>query len=277
MKVDKDLLKLYNIYSVSGTAGEKEICNWICEKLTELRVTYKRTGNTIYKFSNANKVLLSAHLDQVSTNGKAEHFYMQGDNIVGYNKVYQRTSLGADDKNGVWIILKLLEEGVNFDFIISEGEEVGCKGIAKIEEKLKKVSYIYDYCIVLDRKGTSEILERGSTGAYCKTLAYALRNFLSHTYTVGSGSISDTATISRYIESVNMSVAYDKAHTQLETTDYKSLCKIKEDVKDIIQNFVHYPSLPSDYIVTYSYTRTPQSSSSILNRGGRYYDYDNWI
>ena len=251
MKVDKDLLSLYNIHSVSGTDGEKEICDWICKRLDDMGIGYKRIDNTIYRLGEGDVCgLLSAHLDQVQTNGKAEHFYLVDKRyILGYNNKYQRTSLGADDKNGVWIILKLLEQGCNVDFIISESEETGCKGIAKVEEELKKYADEYDYCIVLDRRGNSEVLNRGSTGKYCKALAHNLKNFWEGAYTVGSGSISDTATICKYIESVNLSVAYESAHTSKERTDYIALMQIKEDVRKALEYFTHYPSDPSEYAV----------------------------
>lgn len=266
MTIDKDLIKLYNIHSVSGTDGEKEICDWLCKRLDELKVKYTRLNNNIYKFTQYNEVLLSAHLDQVHTNGRAEHFYLLDKRyIVGYNNKYQRTSLGADDKNGVWIILKLLEQGVPVDFIISSSEEIGCKGIAEVEprltEHIKKRPYDYHYCIVLDRRGNKDILNRGSTGKYCDALATNLKNFWDKGYSVGSGSVSDTATICKYIESVNMSVAYENPHTANEKTDYTALTNILKDVKEAIEDFVHYPAVPDDYITvrasvsTYKYNR----------------------
>ena len=270
MKVDKDLLKLYSFYSVSGTKGEKDICNWIAERLKELGVSFERKGNTLYSFNDDSEILLSAHLDQVSTNGPAKHFYLEDNKtIVGYNEQYQRTSLGADDKNGVWIILKCLERGCKIDFIISESEEIGCKGIDKMKDELKKNAYKYSCCLVLDRRNSNEILESGRGGKYCKTLAYCLKNFLGGTYKVTSGSISDTQTICKYIESVNMSVAYEGAHTSLETTDYKELKRILEDVIDVIADFVHYPTDPKEYISTINTT----GYSRYYGRGGFYDEF----
>lgn len=276
MKVDKDLLKLYSIHSVSGTDGEKEICDWLCKRLEELKVTFNRRDNTIFKLTGTTDVLLSAHLDQVKTEGKAEHFYLLDKRyIVGYNSSYKRTSLGADDKNGVWIILKLLEQGLDFDFIISESEEVGCKGIAKVEADLAQIAPEYSFCIVLDRRGTKEILNRGSTGKYCEALAQNLKNFWGGAYSIGSGSISDTATICKYIESVNLSVAYEKAHTSMESTDYKALVSIKEDVAEAVTNFMHYPSPSYEYLSKdKGYTTTGNRYFNSLSHGGY---YDGWL
>lgn len=253
----KDLIKLYSFYSVSKTDGEKAICDYICSELDKLGVSYKRISNTIYNLSKDNKVLLSAHLDQVPTNGAATKFYKCGDNILAYNDRWQRTSLGADDKNGVWIILKLLQAGKKFDFIISECEEIGCLGIEKIENKLHNSSA--EICLVLDRRGAKDILNGGSTCTYCAALATNLKNFFDDSFVVTTGSVSDTQTISKYIESVNMSVAYYNPHQATEYTDISALVSICKKVAKVVDGeFIHYPSRPSDYkkqAKTYDYKK----------------------
>ena len=250
--VDRDLIKLYSIHSVSGTDGEKEMCDWICSKLDEMGKEYVRVDNSIYSFSRENTVMLSAHLDQVETNGKAEHFYRTPEgSIIAYNKNWQRTSLGADDKNGVWIILKLLEEGYDFDFIISESEEVGCVGIKKLESIIPMSTV--EICIVLDRRGDFDILNKGGCTNYCQALAYNLKNFWKDGFEVTTGSLSDTQTICNYIESVNMSVAYHDPHTNKESTNYDRLVEIKEHlIKVVLGDFIHYPASPKDYENSYT-------------------------
>lgn len=254
----KDLIKLYSIYSVAGTAGEKEICDWICTKLEEMQQDYKRDGNTLYHIAQGNTVMLSAHLDQVDTNGQAVHLYKTDDDFIyAYNKDWQRTSLGADDKNGVWIILKMLETGHSFNWVISEAEETGCNGIRKVESLLKDTDT--EYCVVLDRKGNTDILNKGGGTNYCQALAYNLKNFLQNDYTVETGGLSDTQTICKYIESVNMSVAYFNPHHADEYTDWQRLKDIKEDIEFMLENFVHYPSKPEDYtpkLVKIDYKKT---------------------
>lgn len=257
----KDLLTLYSFYSVHGTDGETQICDWLVHRLEELGIKdIQRKGNTIWHFDSNNTVMLSAHLDQVATNGPAKHFYKMNDGIIkAYNESWDRTSLGADDKNGIWIILKALEEGWAFDFIISEGEEVGCVGINNIEEHIKESKATY--CIVLDRKGNRDILKGGSADVYCEALASNLKNYWNslsdkNTYNVTTGSISDTRVICKYIESVNLSVNYEGAHTKHETTDWNALQQTLMNVIEAMGSFVHYPANPEDYCKKeYSYTR----------------------
>lgn len=275
----KDLLKLYTFYSVHGTDAEKHICDWIVERLKELGIEdINRDGNTIWRFSKGNQTLISAHLDQVATNGPAVHFYKSDKGIIkAYNCNWQRTSLGADDKNGIWCILKLLESGYDFDFIISEGEEVGCVGINKIEKHIKDSDA--GIAIVLDRKSNTDILKGGSIDTYCDTLAGQLRNYLNsygdNNYTVTTGSISDTRVICKYIESVNMCVNYEGAHTKNEVTDWNALQKTVENLERVLDLFqdYYYPTDPKEYIKQeYSYTRSSfEDDRDLLDYYGGYY------
>lgn len=250
----KDLLTLYSIYSPHKTDGEKQIADWIVKRLEQLGITnIKRDGNTLWHFEEGNKILLSAHLDQVSTNGPAVHFYKSKDDIIkAYNKDWQRTSLGADDKNGVWLILKMIEKGSHIDFIISEGEEVGCVGISKIEKHIKESTA--DIALVLDRKGDKDILKGGSVDVYCDTLAGYLRNywnFNGSNYAVTTGSISDTRVICKYKESVNLSVNYDGAHTKNETTNWAGLQQTLANLLMLYKDFDnlnYYPTVPDIYV-----------------------------
>lgn len=251
----KDLLKLYSFESVHETPDETAIADWICKWLDANNIKdYQRVGNSIYRFTLDSEIILSAHLDQVQTNGKAVKFFMNDEGIIAaFNSKWQRTSLGADDKNGVWIILKALEAGKDISFIISEGEERGCIGIndiAKAGILDDNIDPKYDLCIVLDRRGSGDILKSGGGTTYCSTLAQSLCNFLGDSYSVTTGSLSDTATLCKYCESVNMSVAYDNPHSDIETTNFKRLQEIKEDVFNVIDNFIHYPTDPSVYSTT---------------------------
>lgn len=255
----RDLLKLYSFYSVSGTKGEKDICDWIAKYLKSIKVPYKRLNNTLYHFTKDSKVMLSAHLDQVETQGPAVHFFKNKGTITAYNKDWEQTSLGADDKNGVWIILKLLAKGYKFDFVISESEETGGAGIKSVESFISSSGA--GYCLVLDRKGNFDILNKGSGCTYCEALAYNLKNFWKHDYTITTGSISDTQTISKYKESVNMSVAYSYPHSYREETDFDRLQVILADVEKVVKgDFIHYPADPVVIPVTvkkdYDYDRT---------------------
>ena len=278
-----DLLNLYKFYSVHGTEAETAICDWLVERIKQLGKDVQRDGNTIWYFGKGNRYLLSAHLDQVATNGPAVNFFKTPEGIIkAYNKDWERTSLGADDKNGIWCILKLLEQGKDFDFIISEGEEVGCIGIEAIEEHI--VESEAQIAIVIDRKGNTDILKGGGSDVYCDTLAGTLRNFWNtfegNNYSVTTGTLSDTRVICKYKESVNLCANYENAHTKNEETDFNGLQRTLQNLLKLFDNnFIYYPSAPSTYIketYTYNYKGKKKknwwdSEDYDLYRGGHYY------
>lgn len=262
-----ELLKLYSFESVHKSDDETALADWICKWLDEKKITgYQRLGNNIYKLDNEGPIL-SAHLDQVETNGKAVKFFMNDEEkIIAFNNRWEKTSLGADDKNGVWIIMQAIKAfGNSIDFIISAGEESGCLGIKKLEQNgvLDLIS-MERFCLVLDRRGNKDILKSGGSTTFCSTLAQSLCNYLQQTYEVTTGSLSDTCTISKYCESVNMSVAYERPHTANEITDFKRLKEISEDVLDVINCFEHYSTPPSIYQKSYT--------TSYDDKRRKYYD-----
>lgn len=269
------LLQLYEFESVHGSDDEKALADFVEKFLQKHDKPYTRYGNCLFSLDTPDVPILSAHIDQVETDGKAVHFVLTPEeHIRGYTKDWERTSLGADDKNGVWLILKLIEAGFNFNFIISDGEECGCLGIKSLENLgyLKSIPE-NTYCIVLDRRGDCEILKSGSGGAYCSTLAQCLCNFLDNRYVVGVGTLSDTATICKCCESVNMSVAYHNAHLETEYTDWFSLQEILEDLKLILTDFLHYPTPPKVYKEVVKTSSVPSTSYYSSKWGGYYDDY----
>jgi len=243
----KDLLKLYSFESVHDSDDEQKIFEWICKWLDVHGIVYYTLGKNIYNLDDVGGPILSAHLDQVKTNGKAVKFFMKDGIIRAYNKDWEQTSLGADDKNGIWIILKLLEDGIPVNFIISSGEEVGCVGIKELESNKVLDQIITDsFCMVLDRRGNFDTLTGGGGSVFNKILSQTISNFTNY-FIPTTGSISDTVTISKYCESTNLSVAYFNPHTATENTDFEALKNIKDMVQDIIQNMMFYPCIPTVY------------------------------
>lgn len=238
----KDLIQLYSVESVHP--HENDIYSWIVEWMERHDIKFDTDGKNIWKLTGE-QIILSAHMDQVKTNGRAVHFYQKDKMIRGYNKDYEQTSLGADDKNGVWIILKCLEDDPNTNFIISHGEESGCVGISELKNVLKSKVDHNNICIVLDRRGFGEVLDRGSSCSYCNTLARVLCNywnqdFEDEIFCTGGGTVSDANAISEYCECVNVSVAYYNPHTKEEKTNFDELLFTMNMVKSL-KDFVYYP------------------------------------
>lgn len=246
----KDLIRLYNIECPHP--NEDNMYCYLCEWLQNHGVEYESDGKNIWRLTGQ-QMFLSSHYDMVQTRGRAEHFYDKNGIIKGYNKDYQQTSLGADDKNGIWICMKCIEDGIIPDFIWSFGEEVGLLGIHQLDDAgvLKDRIDESKVGLILDRAGCGEILKSGATGDYCNTLAQDLVNFgnkeCGNRFTVGTGSVSDTAVLCKYCECVNISVGYYRQHTASEYTNFNELDFMRQFVKHVLVAFKHWSCPVSSY------------------------------
>ena len=126
------LMALYGISSPSGREGK--MAKFIIEELKRMEIPFRqdRYGN-IYavKGNRESYPCVVAHMDEVhrrKTGSYAAHLVADS-MIVGYDHKRKRmTGIGADDKNGIWICLKCLEDfkAVKCAFFVQE--EVGCIG-----------------------------------------------------------------------------------------------------------------------------------------------------
>ena len=99
---------------------------------------------------------LACHLDQVQELHSEDFEVRQdGDRLYGWSeKNQQREGLGADDKNGIWVCLRCLEECPHLKVFMAVGEEKGCIGSNHAD-----MSFFADSLYVLepDCKGGEEI------------------------------------------------------------------------------------------------------------------------
>ena len=99
---------------------------------------------------------LVCHLDQVQELHSEDFEVRQdGDKLYGWSEQNQRQEgLGADDKNGIWVCLRCLEECPHLKVFMAVGEEKGCIGSNHAD-----MSFFADSLYVLepDCKGGEEI------------------------------------------------------------------------------------------------------------------------
>jgi hypothetical protein len=210
----KLLKKLYRIYSPSGK--EEKMSEFVQNKLKQLNITdFKVDENLqIYKLI-PNTPMLCAHMDHVGKTPIKE-IYRSGNYIIGDKNI------GADDKNGIWIILKLLQKFPNTSFIFSTSEERGGDVVDILTKHEKELESI-KYCLVFDRKNGSDII--GTKNEYCteefeKDVLEIGKMF---GYKSATGVFSDCDILSHYISCVNLSCGYYNAHTDKEFTKTNEL------------------------------------------------------
>ena len=100
--------------------------------------------------------ILVCHLDQVQQlHSEDFEVRQEGDKLYGWSEKNQRhEGLGADDKNGIWVCLRCLEECPHLKVFMAVGEEKGCIGSNHAD-----MSFFADSLYVLepDCKGGEEI------------------------------------------------------------------------------------------------------------------------
>ena len=263
--IDKRLVnKLFSIHSMSGE--EEKIAKFICSYLDDIGVSYKtdEIGN-IYNFEHRGKPMLSAHTDTVQSDfdkDLTKFIKIHGDILSGYGVI------GGDDKCGIYIILKLLEDGEKFNFVLPASEEVGGVGSDYFMTSHGDLVTDTPYALVLDRKGSSDII--GFKNDYCEM---DFQNVLERVgkqfgFSENMGTFSDADAFSKATASANLSVGYYNPHTKYEYVKLSEMANTMNFVHAMIKNVDetfnvprkrkykdikrYYPNWEDDYYDIYS-------------------------
>lgn len=169
MKYDMErLITLYNTASPSGR--EEPMIRLLKAELERMGIPYyrDRKGN-LYAVKGRAKTYpcVVAHMDEVhcrTGKGYAAHI-VDGRFVIGYDRKRKKTAgIGADDKNGIWICLKCLEDFKIMKCAFFVQEETGCIGSGEAD-----MDFFADCRFVLqcDRKGDSDLVTRISGMDLC--------------------------------------------------------------------------------------------------------------
>lgn len=180
-------------------------------------------GNYFYKVGES-RTIFASHLDTVSNRYETVTHVFDGDFI----KTDGKTTLGADDKAGVTVMLWMIKNNVPGLYYFFIGEEVGCIG-SGLAAKYGDFKDKYDRIVSFDRRGTGSIITHQSCGRSCSDefaddLCREL-NKKGMSYKKDSGGVyTDSAEFVDIIpECTNVSVGYYKEHTMGEHQDIKHL------------------------------------------------------
>ena len=180
--------------------------------------------NYFYKIGESRTVFAS-HLDTVCREQTSVVHTFDGDLI----KTDGKTTLGADDKAGVTILLHLMRNKIPGLYYFFIGEEVGCigSGLASKDKYFKN----YDRIISFDRRDVNSVITfqsstRCCSDAFADALALQLNNSgYRLAYKKDDGGVyTDSAEFVGVIpECTNLSVGYYKEHTTNESQDIDHL------------------------------------------------------
>ena len=154
------LHKLYCIHTPTGCEWKmiEQIRQWINENVPQAGVQIDRLGNLYITKGEAGigYPTLACHLDQVQKVHSEDFEVRQDeDKLYGWSGQNQRQEgLGADDKNGIWICLRCLEECPRLKVFMAVGEEKGCIGSNRADMRFFDDSL---YVLEPDCKGGEEV------------------------------------------------------------------------------------------------------------------------
>jgi putative aminopeptidase FrvX len=159
----KLLKQLYAINSKSGNEAEIKALVRSALSDVELHVVEDDFGNIFITKGVADVYpCVTAHLDEVHPPQERTIVEQEG-SLYAVNASGGRVGLGADDKNGVWIIIKLLYELPMLKVVLfvqeeRDGDMAGCRG-----SRVCSLEFFADVSalLALDRKGGSEIVTVG--------------------------------------------------------------------------------------------------------------------
>jgi di/tripeptidase len=154
------LSQLYSIHAPTGYEWNiiQFVRQWLDEHVPEVETRIDKLGNLYITKGEAGVgyPTLACHMDQVQTIHSDDFEVKEEDGMLyGWSETYQRREgLGADDKNGIWICLRCMEECPRLKVFMAVGEEKGCIGSNRAD-----MSFFSDslYVLEADCKGGEEI------------------------------------------------------------------------------------------------------------------------
>lgn len=210
----------------------------------------KYYSNIIYKknkyliaVSDTSQIGVVAHCDTVFNTppSRAEIYYDTYKNVV-----WSPDGLGADDRAGVFIILKLLQKGVKPTIILTTGEETGGIGAQDIIKDCPTNDLNLKFLIQLDRRGSND----------CVFYNCGNTDFIKRIETYGFiekyGTFTDISFLAPAwdVAAVNLSVGYIDEHSYQERLFISDLLSTYNKVLNILadeKTFPHYKFMEKTY------------------------------
>lgn len=223
--------QLIEMYKMPTHTTTEEIKQFMMESIPHYDWTTDEYGNLYGTYhASHSRIVLSSHLDMVKTGGDV-HKVINCDGILfGVDDKLKPTSLGADDKNGLWCIIRASKHPSHPNIVLFDDEEIGRKGslacnLRWFDDK--------DCCIVVDRKGHKEIIIDASRGQYSSMLGACFMS-VNPDWHFEKGMGSDADSLKHVIDCINISCGYYNQHTVNEFTVLHEL----EETYEALERFL---------------------------------------
>ena len=170
-------------------------------------------------------IALVAHMDTVYNSPVTDLYYDQKKGVM-----WSPQGIGADDRAGIFAILKILESGLRPHIILTTDEEIGGVGAMALAQEYIPFKNL-KYLIQLDRRGSNDCVfydcENTDFIEYIESFGFIER----------FGSFSDISILcpAWNVCGVNLSVGYENEHNYIETLHINALFKTIEKVKTMLK------------------------------------------
>lgn len=236
------LKQLYKISSKSGM--EDRIKSFVLGSVNDvdLKVDTDDIGNLFITKGIADTYpCVAAHLDEIHNPCERE-IVIEGDKIFTVNRLWNRVGCGADDKNGLWVIINLLHSEPILKVALFVQEErtsdiPRCRGARACD-----LSFFSDVKFVLecDRKGCSDVVYIGKGETLLCERDFIPQNLLDYYgYEMVRGGKTDVVELKMRgleIPMCNIGCGYYDAHKNSEYIMFSELQNCLSFVRDIIQS-----------------------------------------
>ena len=235
------LKQLYQINSYSGS--EDEIRRFVLQQIADLslRIEVDNYGNVLITKGHAEKYpCLAAHLDEIHL-PSVRNLHEQDGNIYALDENGEPVGIGADDKNGVWIVIQLLRQIETMKAVLFVREEKATFEGYRHGSDDCNLTFFNDvgYVLQCDRKGAGDLV------TYCtkKEIRLCDDDFVpkwilqKYGYAPVEGGVTDVVHLKGrglHIPCCNISCGFYNAHQPEEYTNVAELLNCFEFVKMIV-------------------------------------------
>ncbi len=239
------LLDILSLVRPANSKGEQMLVRYITDHLDAMGITYEIDGygnisvNLLPDVETTSRVMFTAHTDTVHRDDNVmtqQLVYLDNaKQVVGLPPDGKSSCLGADDGTGCWVLLKLIEAKIPALYVFFRAEEIGGLGSEYYRTDKNNADLLESltHCISFDRKGYNDIIVEQCIGG-CASDTWAASfadelNAIDDTICLSPnvGTFTDSANFADIIaECSNISVGYDKQHTNQETQDIAFVDKL---------------------------------------------------
>lgn len=190
--------------------SEKELHNYMMVFLASNGYDDVLENKNEYIYALGSEIALIAHLDTVHAKKPTlAQLTLENQVLSGLG-----IGIGADDRNGIFTIMKMIESGFNPTVIITHDEECGGLGATALVNDFPSPIQPLKMLIEIDRRGIGE-----AVFYYCGNVDF-IDLITSYGFHKEYGTFSDISNISPFwdVASVNLSAGYYNEHTSREKT-----------------------------------------------------------